>query len=108
MSPRRALDATLWLERASKGRRRTASRRSGLHEASSIDAALAPAPAHDEDEDELARLVDEVREARERLSRLITTIRSERAGWNEREQQWERFRSQLRNPPRKPSRRDVH
>jgi hypothetical protein len=58
--------------------------------------------------DELARLIAEVRQARERLSDLIATIKSERVGWDEREQRWERWRSQLQNPPRKPSRRDVH
>ena len=42
----------------------------------------------DHDEDELARLVEEVREARERLARLITAVKAERAGWDEREQRW--------------------
>ena len=43
------------------------------------------------DEDELARLIAEVREARERLSDLIAAIKSERAGWDEREQRWEQL-----------------
>lgn len=64
--------------------------------------------AQRDDEDELARLIDEVRSARERLARLIAAIKTERAGWEGREQRWARWRSQIRTPPRKPPRRGVH
>ncbi|MDQ3346935.1 MAG: hypothetical protein M3545_03115 [Acidobacteriota bacterium] len=39
-------------------------------------------------EDELARLIAQVREARERLVRLIATLRAGRPNWGEREQRW--------------------
>jgi hypothetical protein len=107
MPPRRAMDVLPWVERPAQGRRANGSGRSGLHADAPPDQALACADVR-KDEDELERLIAEVREGRERLSDLIETIKSERAGWDEREQRWERWRSQLRNPPRKSSRRDVH
>jgi uncharacterized protein YhaN len=60
------------------------------------------------DEDELSRLVDDVREARTRLTSLIAEIKAKRAGWQDREQAWERWRSHMRNPARKRSDPDVH
>jgi hypothetical protein len=68
---------------------RSGSGRSGPQAVIPIDEALASAREHDKDEDELERLIDEVREARERLSHLIATIKSERAGWGGREQRWD-------------------
>jgi hypothetical protein len=106
MAARRGVVAGQWLARAQNGRSRAAPDRSALSDIS-IDPALA-VRNRDDDEDELAWLVEEVRGARERLARLITAVKAERAGWDEREQCWESWRSQLRNPPRKPPRRDVH
>jgi hypothetical protein len=106
MPPRRLLDGP-WLEPAPTRPRSSAAGDSGRGDDRPLDPARGFA-GNGDDEDELARLIDEVREARERLSRLIATIKSERRGWDEREQRWERWRSQLRNPPRKSSRRDVH
>src|SRR6476620_1684599 len=107
MRPRRLLDAAPWVERVPKGRRAAESDGSGLPDDGAPRQAATCARVQ-KDEDELAWLIAEVREARERLSELIATIKSERAGGEDREQRWERWRSQLRNSPRKPSRRDVH
>src|SRR3954453_8832369 len=107
MSSRRVLHAPQWVERTSIRRDRAVGR-SGLDADTPVDQALASARVHQNDEDELVRLIAEVREARERLSDLIAAIKSDRAGWDEREQRWEHWRSQLRNPPRKLSRGDVH
>ena len=54
--------------------------------------------------DELARLIVQVREARERLARLIASLRAERPDWKEREQRWARWRTETKrraesNPP---------
>ena len=106
MPARRGVAARQWPAPTPKGRSRAAPVCTALSDIS-IDLALAVHNRND-DEDELARLVEEVREARERLARLITAVKAERAGWDEREQCWESWRSQLRNPPRKPPRRDVH
>lgn len=106
MPARRDVAARQWLARVPNGRTRSAPDRTALSDIS-IDLTLA-VRNRDHDEDELARLVEEVREARERLARLITAVKAERAGWDEREQRWHSWRSQLRKPPRKPPRRDVH
>ena len=50
----------------------------------------------DREELELARLIGQVREARQRLSRLIDTIKADRARWPEREQRWGRLREEVR------------
>ena len=55
-------------------------------------------------EDELARLIAQVREARERLVRLIVTLRDGRPNWGEREQRWTQWRRDTErrvqgNPP---------
>jgi hypothetical protein len=52
------------------------------------------------DEDELKRLVGEVRVARERLATLIETIRRERGNWPEREHRWEQWRAEMRDSRR--------
>lgn len=52
------------------------------------------------EEDELRRLVGEVRVARERLVALIETIRSERGQWPEREHRWEQWRAEMRGSRR--------
>jgi hypothetical protein len=106
MPARRGFGAGQWLARAPSGRSRAAPGRT-VPPGHAIDLVL-DALSRDDDEDELARLVEQVREARERLSRLITAVQAERTAWDEREQWWESWRSQLRNPPRKPPRRDVH
>jgi hypothetical protein len=49
------------------------------------------------DEDELKRLVGEVRVARERLVTLIETIRREGGHWPEREHRWEQWRAEMRD-----------
>ena len=107
MASRRVLHVPQWVERT-PNRRGPASDRSGVDADRPADRALASQRGHQNDEDELARLIEEVREARERLARLIATIKSERAGWDEREQRWEHWRSRLQNAPRRLSRRDVH
>jgi hypothetical protein len=52
------------------------------------------------DEDDLKRLVGEVRVARERLAALIETIRRERGRWPEREHRWEQWRADMRDSRR--------
>jgi hypothetical protein len=52
------------------------------------------------DEDELKRLVGEVRAARERLATLIETISRERGHWPEREHRWEQWRAEMRDSRR--------
>jgi predicted nucleic acid-binding Zn-ribbon protein len=52
------------------------------------------------DEDELKRLVGEVRVARERLAALIETIKRERGQWPQREHRWERWRAAMRGSRR--------
>jgi hypothetical protein len=52
------------------------------------------------DEDELKRLVGEVRAARERLVTLIETIRGERGHWPDREHRWEQWRAEMRDSRR--------
>lgn len=47
-------------------------------------------------EDELERLIALVREARERLARLIATLRAERPDWKDREQRWGRWRTETK------------
>ncbi|MEN3339861.1 MAG: hypothetical protein V7647_3537 [Acidobacteriota bacterium] len=105
MSPRRLPSAGQGFARAAVG---GGTSRPGGHGRGSAVADLEVLSSADEAEDELARLLDEVRDARERLSRLIAAMKAERAGWQEREQRWERWRSQLPNPPKKPPGRDVH
>ena len=105
MSPRRVPSSRQWLARAAT---RGGTHRSKVQVGGSALADPEILASGDDDDDELARLLDEVRESRERLARLIAAIRGERAGWEEREQRWERWRSQLTNPPRKPPGRDVH
>ncbi len=52
------------------------------------------------EEDELARLIVDVRHARERLSALIAVIKADRAGWQQRERAWVRWRNEIaRNSP---------
>jgi hypothetical protein len=52
--------------------------------------------ANDDEDEKLAHLISEVREARERLSRLIETIKADRAYWTDREQRWGRLREEVR------------
>ena len=52
------------------------------------------------DEDELKRLVGEVRAARERLAALIETIRREHGRWPEREHRWEQWHAEIRGSGR--------
>ena len=51
-------------------------------------------------EDDLKRLVAEVRLARKRLATLIDAIRKERGEWPEREHRWERWRAAMRDSRR--------
>ena len=59
-----------------------------------------PRGADRTDEDELKRLVGEVRVARERLTTLIETIRKERGHWPDREHRWEQWRAEMRDSRR--------
>jgi hypothetical protein len=59
-----------------------------------------PRGADRADEDELKRVVGEVRAARERLATLIETIRRERGHWPEREHRWEQWRAEMRDSRR--------
>jgi len=59
-----------------------------------------PRGADRTDEDELKRLVVEVRAARERLATLIETTRKERGHWPEREHRWEQWRAEMRDSRR--------
>ena len=47
-------------------------------------------------EDELELLIAQVREARERLGRLIATLRADRPDWKDREQRWARWRTEAK------------
>jgi HPt (histidine-containing phosphotransfer) domain-containing protein len=51
-------------------------------------------------EDELKRLVGEVRAARQRLASLIATIKRERGRWPELEHRWEQWRAEMRGSRR--------
>ena len=63
-------------------------------------------PAREED---LERLIAQVREARERLSALIGTIRADRPDWEERAQRWKRLQTEIRcRGPYDPSKPKVH
>jgi len=54
-------------------------------------------------EKELAQLVREVRKARERLAQLIRTVQAERNQWPEREERWERLRTDTQRVMNKPA-----
>ena len=63
-------------------------------------------PAREED---LERLIAQVREARERLSALIGTLRADRPDWEERAQRWKRWQTEtLRRAPYDPRKPNVH
>jgi hypothetical protein len=64
-------------------------------------------PDHSE-ENELERLVEEVRTARERLARLMETTRREREQWPGREHRWEQWRAGMRHPHRRTSDPRIH
>jgi hypothetical protein len=49
-------------------------------------------PALPKDEEDLERLMAEVRQARERLAQLIKKIHTDRAAWKKREHGWEQLR----------------
>jgi hypothetical protein len=51
-------------------------------------------------ENDLKRLVADVRAARERLAALIDTIRKEHGEWPEREHRWEQWRAEIRGSRR--------
>jgi hypothetical protein len=64
------------------------------------------AKRHDTEE-ELSRLIEDVREARERLAELIRSIRTGRPG-RAREHRWKQWRTDMRRLLRVPTGPTVH
>jgi low affinity Fe/Cu permease len=59
-------------------------------------------------EQELSRLIDEVRAARERLAELIRSIRAGRPEWQGREHHWARWGREMRQLLQRPAGPKVH